>query len=89
LIGIKTLLLPTGDNVFLPSRMPRMTIVPRFALAIAIAALMTSTAAADKFDACPDPDAAREWVKACMQDNPYNTKEICEERALARFCSGE
>ncbi len=66
-----------------------MTILPRFALAIAVTALAATAAAADKFDACPDPDAARKWVKACMQENPYNTKEICEERALARFCSGK
>jgi len=45
-------------------------------------------ALADKFDACPDPDAARKYVKACMQENPYNTKEACEERALQKMCSG-
>lgn len=66
-----------------------MKTLSRFALTIAVTALTTSVAAADKFDACPDPDAARKWVKACMQENPYNTKEICEERALAKFCSGE
>lgn len=65
-----------------------MTTLSRFSLAFAIIALVTSAEAADKFDACPDPDAARKWVKACMQENPYNTKEICEERALAKFCSG-
>jgi len=65
-----------------------MSRLPGIALVIASMALMSTVAAADKFDACPDPDAARKWVKACMQENPYNTKESCEERALAKFCSG-
>jgi hypothetical protein len=64
-----------------------MRILQRLALAMAALPLMTTVALADKFDACPDPEAARKWVKACMQENPYNTKESCEERALAKFCS--
>ncbi|KPK30713.1 MAG: hypothetical protein AMJ66_09155 [Betaproteobacteria bacterium SG8_40] len=66
-----------------------MTILRRVALVIVGLPFMTTVAMADKFDACPDPEAARKWVKACMQENPYNTKESCEERALARFCDGK
>ncbi len=66
-----------------------LSILPRIALAIAAITPITAVSAADKFETCPDPDAARKWVKACMQENPYNTKESCEERALARFCSGK
>ncbi|UCH46543.1 MAG: hypothetical protein JSU95_10450 [Betaproteobacteria bacterium] len=59
-------------------------------LLIATATLaFISTALAGKLDACPDPAAAEEFVKACMQENPYNTREACEERALKKLCSGE
>jgi len=57
-------------------------------IAIAVTTLaFIPIASADKFDACPDPEAARNFVKACMQENPYNTKEACEERALKSLCS--
>ena len=57
-------------------------------IAITIATLQNMPMAlADKFDSCPDPDAARKYVKSCMQENPYNTKETCEEIALRKFCS--
>ena len=57
-------------------------------IAIAVAALAyVPLTLADKFDSCPDPEAARKYVKTCMQENPYNTKETCEEIALRKFCS--
>jgi hypothetical protein len=40
----------------------------------------------DKFAKCPDPEAARKLVKECLAANPYNTQEICEERALEKVC---
>jgi hypothetical protein len=40
----------------------------------------------DRFAKCPDPEAARRYVKECQAANPYNTKEICEERALEKLC---
>ena len=56
--------------------------------AITLAALLyIPMVHADKFDGCPDPETARKYVKACMQENPYNTKETCEEIALRKFCS--
>jgi len=55
----------------------------------AIALLGTSAALADALDKCPDPEAARQWVRACMQENPYNTRESCEQRALEKFCKDE
>lgn len=59
-------------------------------LLVAVAALaFIPTALAGKFDACPDPAAAEQFVKACMQENPYNTREACEERALKKLCSGK
>ena len=59
-------------------------------LLVATAALaFSATALAGKFDACPDPAAAEQFVKACMQENPYNTREACEERALKKLCSGK
>ncbi len=64
-----------------------MKLVAKYALALAALSL-TPVALADKFDACPDPAAARDYVKACMQENPYNTREACEERALQKLCSG-
>ena len=58
-------------------------------LMAAVAALMFgATALAGKFDACPDPAAAEKFVKACLQENPYNTQEACEQRALEKLCSG-
>ena len=65
-----------------------MNTFARFAILFAIAALISTTARADKLDACPDPEAAKKWVKTCMQENPYNTQEACEQRALEMFCSG-
>ena len=65
-----------------------MNTFARFAILFASAVLIPTTALADKLDACPDPEAARKWVKACMQENPYNTQEACEQRALDKFCSG-
>ena len=58
---------------------------------LAIVAVLTfiPTALAGKLDACPDPTAAEQFVKACMQENPYNTREACEQRALKKLCSGE
>ena len=41
----------------------------------------------DKFERCPDPEAARRYVKECLATNPYNTREICEERALEKLCA--
>ena len=46
-------------------------------------------ALADKFDACPDPEAARRCVKSCLQENPYNTQVICEARAPDKFCGSK
>ena len=43
----------------------------------------------DRFASCPDPEAARRFVAQCMQANPYNTKEVCEERALAEVCGAK
>jgi hypothetical protein len=40
----------------------------------------------DKFAKCPDPEAARRYVKQCLAANPYNTQEVCEERALETLC---
>ena len=40
----------------------------------------------DKFNACPDPEAARQYVKQCLAANPYKTKEACEELALEQLC---
>lgn len=53
-----------------------------------VATVFSATATAGKLDACPDPAAAERFVKACMQENPYNTREACEQRALERLCSG-
>ena len=43
----------------------------------------------DKFAACPDPEAARKYVKQCLAQNPYNTQEVCEERALEQVCNAK
>ncbi len=40
----------------------------------------------DRLATCPDPAAARKYVNECLQQNPYNTREICEERALEKLC---
>lgn len=57
-------------------------------LVAAAAAAFGVTVLAGKFDACPDPAAAEKFVKACLQENPYNTQEACEQRALEKLCSG-
>jgi hypothetical protein len=56
-------------------------------LAATVALALIPAAMAGKFDACPDPAAAEQFVKACMQENPYNTREACEERALKKLCA--
>lgn len=66
-----------------------MNTFARFAILFATAALVSTMALADKLDVCPDAEAARKWVKVCMQENPYNTKEACEQRAIEKFCSGK
>jgi hypothetical protein len=43
----------------------------------------------DKLADCPDPDAARKYVKQCLQQNPYNTEAVCIERALEQVCGGK
>ena len=58
-------------------------------LAVVATLVFSATATAGKLDACPDPAAAEKFVKACMQENPYNTREACEQRALEKLCSGE
>jgi len=40
----------------------------------------------DKFAKCPDPEAARQYVKQCRAANPYKTVEACEELALEKLC---
>ena len=64
-----------------------MKLIAKLLVAIAASALVPG-ALAGKLDACPDPAAAEKFVKACMQENPYNTREACEERALKKLCSG-
>jgi hypothetical protein len=60
------------------------------ALAAYFASLLLACAAAqaqdDKLASCPDPQAAREYVKQCLAANPYKTKEACEEQALEKLC---
>ena len=58
-------------------------------LACSLLASGATIYAQDKFADCPDPEAARKYVKQCLQENPYNTQEVCEERALERICSGK
>lgn len=56
-----------------------------------LAAMLCAGSAAgadDRFAKCPDPDAARRYVKECQQQNPYNTEEVCEQRALEKLCAG-
>ena len=66
-----------------------MQYVYRFGIALATAAMFQTAALADKFDACPDPDAARRYVKSCLQENPYYTQATCEARALDKLCGGK
>jgi len=58
-----------------------------------LAGLLLANAAAraqeDKFAQCPDPEAARRYVKQCLAANPYKTKEVCEELALEQVCKKE
>ena len=65
----------------------------RHILTAATGSLLLSGAAThaqqDKFSACPDPEAARKYVKQCQQENPYNTLEVCEERALEKLCAAK
>ena len=49
-------------------------------------ACATAQAEEDKFAKCPDPEAARQYVKQCLAANPYRTREICEELALEKHC---
>ncbi len=60
------------------------------ALAGYLASLLLASPAAqaqeDRFAKCPDPEAARQYVKECLAANPYRTKEVCEELALEKFC---
>jgi hypothetical protein len=62
----------------------------RARLAFAAFLLCAGVAAAgdDKFARCPDPAAARQYVQDCLQQNPYNTQEVCEARALEKLCPG-
>jgi hypothetical protein len=58
-------------------------------LPLAVAALLIAGSAPaqdDKFAGCPDPDAARKYVKDCLASNPYNSRETCEELALEKLC---
>jgi hypothetical protein len=63
-----------------------MQTIYRISFALATIAMFQTSALADKFDACPDPASARRYVKACLQENPYNTQETCEARALEKLC---
>ena len=60
------------------------------ALAGCLASALLASAAAqgqeDKLAKCPDPEAARKYVKECLAANPYNSKETCEELALEKLC---
>ncbi len=64
------------------------TCVP--ALAGYLGSLLLASAASqaqdDRFAQCPDPEAARQYVKECLAANPYRTKEVCEELALEKLC---
>jgi len=69
-----------------------MSIVPRIltaALACSLLAGAATARAQDKFADCQDPEAARNYVKQCRNENPYATQEACEERALERFCTAK
>jgi hypothetical protein len=60
-------------------------------LAAYLASLLLACAAAqaqeDRLANCPDPQAARQYVKQCLAANPYKTKEACEELALEKLCT--
>jgi hypothetical protein len=59
------------------------------ALAGCLAGVLFAAAAQaqeDRLAKCPDPEAARQYVKECLAASPYNTKETCEELALEKFC---
>lgn len=64
-----------------------MHYICRISFAIATIAMFQTSALVDKFDACPKPASARRCVKACLQENPYNTQETGEARALEKLCS--
>jgi hypothetical protein len=55
-------------------------------VASVLLACPTAQAQEDKFAQCPDPEAARRYVKECLAANPYKTKEVCEELALEKVC---
>jgi hypothetical protein len=65
--------------------------IPAVAACMAALLLTLSSARAeeDKFAKCPDPQAAREYVKQCLAANPYKTKEVCEELALEKACKSK
>jgi len=67
-----------------------LTVGPGFLLTAAPVFLLTADpvfAQDDRLAGCPDPAAAQKYVKQCLQENPYNTREVCEERALEKLCS--
>ena len=69
-----------------------MSVAQRIFTTTLACTLLISAAVAcaqDKFADCPDPEAARNYVKQCRNENPYATQEACEERALERFCSAK
>jgi len=51
------------------------------------AALPPGFAQDDKFAKCADPEAAKRYVEVCLAENPYNTRETCEQRALEKACA--
>jgi hypothetical protein len=57
-------------------------------LASLVLACAVAQAQTDRFARCPDPEAARQYVKECLAGNPYRTKEVCEELALEKLCKG-
>jgi len=63
----------------------------RRAMIIATALFLFASAALadDKFANCPDPEAARKFVKACLQESPYNSSETCVARALDQLCGNK
>ena len=80
-------ILKENQKMFFQER--RMNVIAKSAMVLGCSLLIHSAAFADKFDSCPDPEAARKFVKACMQESPYNTRETCEQRALEKLCSGK
>jgi len=65
----------------------------RIAAGLSVIGMLYASAGAvaqdDKFAQCPDPDAAKRYVQQCLGQNPYNTREVCEQRALEELCSGK